>query len=973
MQGLEELVSEASDYFKDNLDDYIASVCFEINRLKVNHPDEELEELVSKISLLLKHFDTILVDNENVKNKLDSSLRESASLACKLNMEKKHREQDLNRTFYALEAENEDRLELKKQILVLEDKLSDSIREYNSLCSENSVFKEKILKLESANESLVLENNEKKLKISSLKLSLDAITSDLKNLEYNKLSWEKDKWIEDSVIGAYFSALADTLHCSDILFLDPSVTQMIKCSTPADALDSLKLTNYHTCRYIFLCVNNCLDARKESGGSHWSLLFINKLENVAYHLDSVKSVNEQSAQRVAKNLGIHCSRVAEIPCIQQRQSFECGIHVIANAYYIAHHYCLKQQDINFMDWFSLQNKKVERKNTCQEKMASNAVKQSDKWQSVPVNHKKTHSKEIRQISGTTTHTFTFADKNQFETLNQINEETESCLHMIPFTNKTNPVKCKKPVHNKHRLDTCPSSIKKPRLTVASDSQGRGLAASIAQQNNNNFAVFNSCQPGSPMQPIFESITSSQDFKMYSKADCVTVIAGTNDISNYRKSNVHTLIKNLTTYIEKQFSAFEHTNLIMSTIPYRYDIREDSIENRLIKEINLAIRNLAYKNPHVTILDMYLFQRRYHTRHGLHINRSGKKRAARIILELAKTASSIETTNTSISLRDAVNIASSNLNTSTAPNCVGLNTTTTYPPPTTNNTCTVQVLEADMQTMIDDYKEDPSIAFAHCISGDFEDQRHMSAGVATTFRKMFGRPKRADSLSNSLTLQLTNKQAAVYGLVTKDVYCGKPSESSYDKSFDHLTKDFKSKSFKKLICSPMGCMRDLISPLHFSKNIVKFHRITGAAVIVVIKDERATRTLRNGLTHDKFVTLLKDSIASELEHHATKVVSVAQNKNTLQPTLPTAAESITPLSHGSAAPAIAGAPPASATKTTKYAASSPQAVPPSGDSRLLSEPVSDGVVLDYNISLSSECAQEKSISFLDVTGKANILI
>lgn len=41
-----------------------------------------------------------------------------------------------------------------------------------------------------------------------------------------------------------------------------------------------------------------------------------------------------------------------------------------------------------------------------------------------------------------------------------------------------------------------------------------------------------------------------------------------------------------------------------------------------------------------------------------------------------------------------------------------------------------------------------------------------------------------------------------------------------------------------------------------KNIVMFHRITGASVVVVVRDERATRTLRKGLDHGKFVELLE---------------------------------------------------------------------------------------------------------------------
>lgn len=162
----------------------------------------------------------------------------------------------------------------------------------------------------------------------------------------------------------------------------------------------------------------------------------------------------------------------------------------------------------------------------------------------------------------------------------------------PTTNKTGSLKCKKAGQNKHLLQKPHSPLKKPRLTVSSDSQGRNLALFLEHQNK-NFTIFNKCLPGATLQPNFEAIISSPDFKTNSKAECQT-----NEISNYRISNVQELHKNLIDYIEKQLSAFEHTNLIMSTIPDRYGINEESIENRLTKQLNQSIRNMAYNKSEV---------------------------------------------------------------------------------------------------------------------------------------------------------------------------------------------------------------------------------------------------------------------------------------------------------------------------------------------------------------------------------------
>lgn len=226
---------------------------------------------------------------------------------------------------------------------------------------------------------------------------------------------------------------------------------------------------------------------------------------------------------------------------------------------------------------------------------------------------------------------------------------------------------------------------------------------------------------------------------------------------------------------------------MATIPYRYDLSEESNENKIIKEINSSIRNLAYTKSHVTILDVFLLQRWYHTRHGLHFNRSGKRLVARKILELSETVSSAKFSKYT---EDPTQTSFAKINTGTMKGHTPLNDA---PTPTTllnNTSCTIKLIDADMLSIINNFRDDPSVAFAHSISGDFEDQRQMSAGVAVTFRKSFGRPKRSDCVYDCLTLQHFDKQADVYGLVTKEVYSGKPSEDSYNESFKKLTEHFK---------------------------------------------------------------------------------------------------------------------------------------------------------------------------------------
>lgn len=183
---------------------------------------------------------------------------------------------------------------------------------------------------------------------------------------------------------------------------------------------------------------------------------------------------------------------------------------------------------------------------------------------------------------------------------------------------------------------------------------------------------------------------------------------------------------------------------------------------------------------------------------------------------------------------------------------------------------VRVLEADMRDVIDELKTRKDIAFSHTISGDFDHPRRMSAGVAVTFRDSFGKPERKDCVTKHLACQRTSGGATVYSLITKKNYYGKPIKENYDTAFEDLTQDFKKGDFTTLICSPMGCVRDLVKLDHFARNIVKFHRSTGAPVLIVTQDQAARRVLRHGLSHPEFMKELRCEIrrAQQIQHPKT---------------------------------------------------------------------------------------------------------
>ncbi|KAG8303427.1 hypothetical protein J6590_010464 [Homalodisca vitripennis] len=109
-------------------------------------------------------------------------------------------------------------------------------------------------------------------------------------------------------------------------------------------------------------------------------------------------------------------------------------------------------------------------------------------------------------------------------------------------------------------------------------------------------------------------------------------------------------------------------------------------------------------------------------------------------------------------------------------------------------------------------------------------------------------------SDKLTFQkMSQGRTCIYSLITKVMYNPKPTIQDYNDAIIQPTQGLK------LICSPMGCMRDMIPPEHFTKKIVAFHQETGAPVSIVCCDQVSQRELRRGLSHQEFMLKLKESI------------------------------------------------------------------------------------------------------------------
>lgn len=156
-----------------------------------------------------------------------------------------------------------------------------------------------------------------------------------------------------------------------------------------------------------------------------------------------------------------------------------------------------------------------------------------------------------------------------------------------------------------------------KIVVLSDSQGKNLHNYI-QNITEDYEVFVYTKPGARLKDII------QDSKCFieecSKDDFVVLLAGTNDIGKCQPSQL-SIMQGLNALL----SLDVNTNVIINSVPYRFDTMK---LNDNIFYANMAITRIVrqYKGPlSVSYGDLNAILRRNHfTRHGLHINRAGKR-------------------------------------------------------------------------------------------------------------------------------------------------------------------------------------------------------------------------------------------------------------------------------------------------------------------------------------------------------------
>lgn len=113
------------------------------------------------------------------------------------------------------------------------------------------------------------------------------------------------------------------------------MTQAIKMMSNAEEINGIFLDplDVKSKNFIIFAINN--NDQDEAGGSHWSLCVFSRPENTFYHFDSSSYFNhfpcESLVSVIKKCLEIPKAEFQRVDCLQQNNSYDCGIYVLCHA------------------------------------------------------------------------------------------------------------------------------------------------------------------------------------------------------------------------------------------------------------------------------------------------------------------------------------------------------------------------------------------------------------------------------------------------------------------------------------------------------------------------------------------------------------------------------------------------------------------------------------------------------------------
>jgi hypothetical protein len=170
-------------------------------------------------------------------------------------------------------------------------------------------------------------------------------------------------------------------------------------------------------------------------------------------------------------------------------------------------------------------------------------------------------------------------------------------------------------NTRHNLKSNTQSIIDHKIMILGDSHAQGLSSNLKSNLDDNYSVCGFVRPGVNIATQISSMTV--DINLLTKNDLIIFWGGSNDVS---KSNSKEGLKHLVNFVQSN----NHTNIFLLCVPPRHDLPEWSCVNNEIKTFNRKLLKFVKPYEHVLILTADT-DRKFFTRHGLHMNNLGKEK------------------------------------------------------------------------------------------------------------------------------------------------------------------------------------------------------------------------------------------------------------------------------------------------------------------------------------------------------------
>lgn len=679
----------------------IVELVRELDILIANNPTISFECLTEKLGSLIHTFDStyesikiISASNGRLKDEIND-------LKTHLDVSKLNMQNELEKSFELQDnIVEENKLlvqqlsELKLKLAKLQEKFYVNISENISLkallsdVNENAVDQSSYDRIMSENSELKSKISFKDASISMLKNKLEVLKNqnielsskiDISKFEIDKLkagNWNSGRWVEDSILQSYydsFMAKEKSKSCK-ALFIGPSLSELLKNGLPCDIKQQILDTDLRSYNYAFCCVNDNTQTEAQDGASHWSLLFLDISRHTAFHLDSVTGLNSKFALKLAGNLGFDCC--LEVPCVQQSNSFECGLNLLVNSIIILNGYCHPVPDSRkpFIDWFSQfangscrsadhltpleTDSNLTTSMTTNVRIPNSSSNQSDTWKVVKYRSKC----GVNNCKETPSTVMTNNKYSVLSTTPDLVPDPQTVVVKVPKTQRKKPKQIRDPTSSKcnipnssgiwkvcgpsqphkalHLTDShelpSPSQItlttsksvgsdvlnvKKPKISIFSDSHGRNLSSLISDNLKSSYDIFGSVKPNATLGQVLEGLV--KETHKYTELDFIIIIGGTNDIVNGHCSDI---VAELGAVMESLLAP----RVLVVQLPHRYD---NHALDQVVFEVNKQLQLGTSGWGNATFVSIDTITRDLYTGHGLHLSMRGKRKLARILSDV----------------------------------------------------------------------------------------------------------------------------------------------------------------------------------------------------------------------------------------------------------------------------------------------------------------------------------------------------